>query len=107
MINTQNLTTEEQMKINMLAGSFMSGFFRTSGMILGITGTAIKTATSFTAGVLTKTAEVIDSTGEVGGEFLIGLGEKSNQKADEYDDAVKLCEKILSNKSKLDTELIA
>ena len=86
----ENLTAEEQMKVNMLAGSFMAGFFRTAGIGLSVTGSALKTATGITASVLHKTADVVESSGKIGGDMLIGLGDSAHQKADEYDDAAKL-----------------
>ena len=108
MFDMQNLSAEEQMKVNMLAGSFMAGFFRTAGIGLNVTGSALKTATGLTAAVLNKTADVIDSAGNTGGDILIGLGDSAHKKADEYNDAVALCNKILNGGTKpLNTELAA
>lgn len=108
MFNTQNLTAEQEMKVNMLAGSFMAGFFRTAGIGLNVTGSALKTATGLTAAALNKSADIIESAGNTGGDVLIGLGDSVHKKADEYNDAVSLCKRILNDGAKpLNTELVA
>ena len=43
MMNFENLTQEQQMQINLLAGSAMAGIFRGAGFALTLGGAALKT----------------------------------------------------------------
>ena len=95
-----NLTQEEQMKVNLLAGSFMAGLFRGTGVALKFSGAALKTTAGVTSAVLNKTADIVNSAGNTGGEILIGLGEKADEKASEYEDALNVCQRIFNSGAK-------
>lgn len=85
----ENLSTEDQMKINILAGNCLTGFFKAAAVTLKVGGVALKTS----AAAFHKAADIADSTGDI----AIAYGEQADRKADEYSDALALCERLLAS----------